>query len=419
VYVLHAATHEHSGAGRAAVRSHAATAKAGLRSELLVLHGSAAEPGIEVLAGPIRRRVDYLRQRAELALLSLQDTGDSAYRSLGFRGPGLARIREKRPDIVHLHWIPGLLGIADLPDLERPVVWTFHDQWPICGAEHYTELARPRLGYTADNRAPGARGPDLDRWTWQRKRAHWKSFAPTIVCSSRWMAAEVRASLMFAGREVHILPNPLDTSLYRAQDRAAARAAFGLPAGRTLLLFGAWEALTDRRKGFHVLSEALRLLQARGFAAEADLVLFGATGAGPLQGFNTHWLGVIPDEAAMRRLYSACDLLAIPSLQDNLPNILAEAMACGLPAVGSDTGGIPDLIRHGETGLLAAPGDAAQLAGRLEQLLRDAALRSRIAAAARAAIEGACDERAVGARYADIYRQAAEEWPRRESGTRH
>jgi len=418
MYVLHAATHEHTGAGRAAVRSHAAAAKAGLRSELLVLHGTAAEPGIEVLAGPIRRRVEYLRLRAELALLSLQDNGDDTYRtyrtyrSLGFRGPGLARIREKHPDVVHLHWIPGLLGIADLPEIHRPVVWTFHDQWPICGAEHYTSLVRPRLGYTADNRAPGARGPDLDRWTWQRKRAAWKTFAPVIVCSSRWMAAEVRASLMFGGRDVHVLPNPLDTALYRPQDRAAARAQFGLPAGRTLLLFGAWEALTDRRKGFHVLSEALRLLQARGLAAEADLVLFGATGAGPVQGFNTHWLGVIPDEDGMRRLYSACDLLAIPSLQDNLPNILAEAMACGLPAAGSETGGIPDLIRHGETGLLAAPGDAAQLAQQLEQLLRDAALRARIAAAARRAIEGACEEKLVGARYAELYRQAVDEWPR-------
>jgi glycosyltransferase involved in cell wall biosynthesis len=129
-----------------------------------------------------------------------------------------------------------------------------------------------------------------------------------------------------------------------------------------------------------------------------------------VQGFNTHWLGVIPDEAAMRQLYSACDLLAIPSLQDNLPNILAEAMACGLPAVGSDTGGIPDLIRNRETGLLAAPGDAAQLAEQLALLLRDAALRSRIREAARLAIGQACGERAVGTRYADIYKQAVEEW---------
>lgn len=405
--VLHAATHEHTGAGRAAVRTHAAVAKAGVASELLVLHGTGADPGVEVLGSPTRELVADLRNRAERALLSLQASGDDAYRSLGFRGPGLGAINARAADVVHLHWIPGLLGIADLPRIARPVVWTFHDQWPICGAEHYTELARPREGYTAANRRPGARGPDLDRWTWQRKRARWRGFAPVIVCSSRWMAGEVRASLLFGGREVHVIPNPLDTALYCPQDRAAARVALGLPGDRVLLLFAAWSATSDRRKGFHVLAEALRLLAGRGLAARVDLVVCGAKGAEPVHGFTTHWLGQLSDEASMRRLYSACDVLAIPSLQDNLPNILAEAMACGLPAVGSETGGIPDFIRPGETGLLAAPGQAPQLAERLELLLRDAALRSRIGEAARRTIEGACDERSIGARYAELYRAAA------------
>jgi glycosyltransferase involved in cell wall biosynthesis len=413
LHVLHVATHEHTGAGRAAARTHAAMSKAGVRSELLVLHGTAAEPGIEVLGGKPRHIVADLRLRAENALLSLQDDGDGngTFRSLGFAGPGLAAIRRKKPgpDLIHLHWIPGLLGIPDLPVLGRPVVWTFHDQWPICGAEHYTELARPRLGYDAGNRGPGARGPDLDRWTWERKRAAWASFAPTIVCSSRWMAGEVRASRMFGGRDadnVHILPNPLDTGLYCPLERAAARHHFGLPEDRKLLLFGAWGATTDRRKGFHVLSEALKQLSASGLAADTDLVLFGVSGIAAVQGFRTHSLGVIDTEAALRQLYSACDVLAIPSLQDNLPNILAEAMACGLPAVGSDTGGIPDLIRHGETGLLAAPGDAAQLADRLQLLLNDDALRARIRTAARRAIEEACGESSVAARYLEIYRKA-------------
>jgi glycosyltransferase involved in cell wall biosynthesis len=406
--VLHAATHEHTGAGRAAVRTHAAVAKAGVQSELIVLHGTGAEPGIRVLAGPWRRRLADLQLRAENTLLSLQQAGDGAYRSLGFGGgPGLAAIRRNKSNLVHLHWIPGLLGIADLPAIGRPVVWTFHDQWPICGAEHYTALARPHAGYDAGNRLPGAQGPDLDRWTWERKRRHWKDFAPTIVCSSRWMAGEVRASRLFGQRDIHVIPNPLDTALYRPQDRAAARARFGLPDGRKLLLFGAWGATTDRRKGFHVLSEALRQLSARGAAVGTDLVLFGESGSERVQGFDTHWLGVVGDEASMRQLYSACDVLAIPSLQDNLPNTLAEAMACGLPAVGSDTGGIPDLLRHGETGLLAAPGDAAQLADRLAQLLGDDALRARIAEEARRAIDSACGERAIGARYAELYRSIA------------
>ena len=109
---------------------------------------------------------------------------------------------------------------------------------------------------------------------------------------------------------------------------------------------------------------------------------------------------------AMRRLLAACDLLALPSLQDNLPNTLVEAMACGTPAVGSAIGGIPDLVEHGATGLLAAPGDAVQLAGHLETLLRDDPLRLRMGEAARQRVERDCGEGPVGERYAAIYRDA-------------
>lgn len=375
---------------------------------MLVLHGSGTAPGIEVLGGPARQRLAYLRLRAEQALLSLQSGAEAGYRSFGFAGPGLARIRALAPDLVHLHWIPELLGIADLPVLGRPVVWTFHDAWPICGTEHYTALARPREGYQPGNRAPGASGPDLDRWAWRRKRAQWKDFSPVIVCPSRWLAGEVRASALFGGREVHVVPNPLDTALFRPQDRAEARRQLGLPADRTLLLFGAWAATEDQRKGFHVLADALQRLHALGHAGETDLVVFGAQGSGNVRGFATHWMGFIEDEAAMSRLYAACDVFVLPSLQDNFPNTLAEALACGLAAVASDAGGIPDMLRPMETGLLARPGDAAELAERLATLLRDPGLRARLGGAGRRSIEQMCNQRSVAARYLEIYRQALE-----------
>ena len=405
--VVHATTHEHTGAGTSAVRIHRAVAKAGLRSELLVLHGNGAEPGVEVVVAPGRRRPLDLMLRAERMLLRLQTSAEPSYRSLGLvRGPGLAALRRRRADLVHLHWIPELLGVADVAAIAAPLVWTFHDQWPICGAEHYSASARPREGYTARNRTPGSGGLDLDRWTWERKRALWTDLAPLVVCPSRWMAGEVRASRLFGRCDIRVVPYPIDTARYRPEDRAAARATLGLPAGRRLMAFGAWEALRDRRKGWHVLEQALRVLAARGLCGAADLVLFGAEGGGRVHGFEAHWLGFIRDPDAMRHLLAACDVLVVPSLQDNLPNTIIEAMSCGTPAVAAETGGIPDLVVHGETGLLAAAGDAAQLADRLATLLADDALRVRFGQAARKRIEQECGEAAVGARYAAIYRDA-------------
>jgi glycosyltransferase involved in cell wall biosynthesis len=406
--VLGVATHEHTGAGRAAARIHAALAGAGADSRLLVLHGGGA--GVDVLGRGLAFLAADLRNRAELALLSLQKGGEPGFRSLGLGGPGLARINADSADVVHLHWIPGMLGIADLPAIRKPVVWTFHDAWPICGAEHYTALARPRSGYASGNRAPGASGPDLDRWTWQRKRARWRNFAPVVVCPSRWLADEVRASVLFGGREVHVVPNPVDTALYRPQDRAKARAALGLPQDRVLIAFGAQRASEDRRKGFHVLEEALASLAARGHPARADLVVFGAAGSGSVRGFRTHWMGVVEDEARMSQVYAACDVFALPSLQDNYPNTLVEAMACGLPPAASRVGGVSDLVLAGETGLLAAPGDATQLAGALQALLADPDLRARLGAAARRTIEAQCDPQQVGKRYLEIHAGAKAAW---------
>jgi glycosyltransferase involved in cell wall biosynthesis len=404
--VLHLTTHEHSGAGRAAVRIHRALRNSGVESEVLVLHGTGTEPGIGMLGGPARRRFAGYQRSAEEALFSLQGAGDGGYRSLGLWGAGLSAIRRGAADIVHLHWIPGLLAIADLPRIDRPVVWTFHDQWPLCGAEHYTELARPRSGYDESNRRPGNSGPDLDRWTWRRKLSAWREFTPSIVCPSRWLADEAGGSVLFGKCQVQTIPYPLDLSVFRPQDRVAARDLLRLPAGRTLLLFGASDPTGDRRKGFHVLSDALRHLAGRGLTAETDLVVYGAEGGGQVHGFNTHWMGFIRDDSVLSSLYSACDLFAIPSLQDNLPNTLIEAMACGLPAVGSNAGGITDLIRDKVTGLLAAPGDASQLADRIELLLRDPGLRSRMGKEARRSIETICDERAVADRYVAIYQSA-------------
>lgn len=417
--VLHAATHEHTGAGRAALRVHAAIARNGVASTMVVQHGDGSNPGVEALESPAGGVATQIRLRLERALLGLQAPGDDGYRSLGLGGgPGLAAIRRHAPDIVHLHWIPGLLGIADLPRIGRPLVWTFHDQWPVCGAEHYSDLARPREGYTPANRPAAARGPDLDRWVWQRKRRHWAALAPVIACSSRWLAEETRRSVLFGDCAIHAIPTPLDVALYQPRDRRAARQELGLPLDRRLLAFGAWGATTDRRKGFPVLREALQCLAARGLAEDADLLLFGATGREPVAGFRTHWLGHVAQERRMATIYAAADLLAIPSLQDNYPNVLAEAMACACPAVGSDVGGIPDLIQPEETGLLAPRGDAAALAAQLERLLRDDSLRLRLGEAARRKVEADCSERTVAARYRELYREALDADARRATASR-
>jgi 2-deoxystreptamine N-acetyl-D-glucosaminyltransferase/2-deoxystreptamine glucosyltransferase len=80
---------------------------------------------------------------------------------------------------------------------------------------------------------------------------------------------------------------------------------------------------------------------------------------------------------------ASLDLLVLPSQYEEMGSVLVEAMVAGLPVVATDVGGIPEVVRHGETGLLVPPGDVAALAAALDRVVADPVLRARLADGAR------------------------------------
>jgi glycosyltransferase involved in cell wall biosynthesis len=272
------------------------------------------------------------------------------------------RLNSSDADVVHLHWIAGeMLSITDIRNIDKPVVWTLHDMWAFCGAEHYTEEFRWREGYHSGNRPAYESGFDLNRWTWERKRQHWKK-PMQIVTPSRWLADCARESALMRGWPVTVIPNCLDTERWRPMEQTLARDLLGLPANVPLLMFGAIGGGRDPRKGFDLLTAAIEYL--RGEAPGAEMVVFGqlAPRTPPDLGYPIHYTGHLHDDLSLRALYSAADALIVPSRQDNLPNIAVEAQACGTPVVAFDTGGLPDIIEHQRTGYLAEPFEAESLA---------------------------------------------------------
>lgn len=314
-------------------------------------------------------------------------------------------------DVVNLHWVAGeTLSIEAIGRIHKPIVWTLHDMWAFCGSEHYaTEVEKPRWreGYKRDNRPVGYGWLDIDRWTWNRKRRAWRS-PMTIIAPSRWLADSVRQSALMRDWPVHVVPNPLDTDCYRPHDKVLCREILGLPQGVPLILFGAIGGGKDPRKGFDLLITALRQLSAEGRCADAHCVVFGQSQPRneSLIGYPMHWMGHVHDDWSLALLYSAADVVVVPSRQENLPQTGTEAQACGTPVVAFNATGLPDVVDHGATGYLAQPYIAEDLAQGIHWVLQDADRYAKLSAAARARAVSLWAPEVVAPQYVAVYKEA-------------
>jgi glycosyltransferase involved in cell wall biosynthesis len=316
------------------------------------------------------------------------------------------RLNHSDTDIVHLHWVNGeMLSIADIGKLKKPVVWTLHDMWAFCGAEHYTDEDRYQKGYLKNNRPSYESGFDLNRWTWSRKRKHWQR-PFHIVTPSQWLADCVRRSALMSDWPVTVVPYFIDPEVWKPFDTNLARQLLKLPADVPLLLFGAVGGTRNPRKGFDLLQSALDHL--RGQLPGLELVIFGQSAPKePIDlGFPVHYAGRLQDELTLRLLYCAADAMVIPSRQDNLPNTGLEAHACGTPVIAFQTGGLPDIVDHLKTGYLAQAFDTTDLAKGIGWVLSDSDRQLSLRAAARQRAVDKWSSHAVAKGYSRVYESA-------------
>ncbi len=261
-------------------------------------------------------------------------------------------------DIVHLHWISNFINISSLAKINKPIVWTLHDMWGFTGGCHYDyQCGRYREKCGTCPHLGSKFNKDLSRLILNKKKKKWGNLDLTIVTPSKWLAECAKSSSLFKNSRVKVIANGLNTNIFKPKNKDIARYALNLPQNKKLILFGAMNPISDRRKGFHYLQPVLERLSNQDIGTKAELVVLGATE--PINrlelGMKIHYMGRFQNDIALVLLYSSADVTLIPSLQDNLPNIAMESLACGTPVVAFKVGGMADMVEHKINGYLAQP----------------------------------------------------------------
>ena len=317
------------------------------------------------------------------------------------------RINTSDADIVHLHWINGeMISIKEVAKIEKPIVCTLHDMWAFNGAEHYDNLDNSERyveGYKRNNRPSNYAGVDIDRWTWNRKMKYWQDVQFNFVTPSNWLADCLSRSKLFEGQEAEVIPNGLETSIFKPTKKNITREILNLPEGKKIILYGALSAENDPIKGYQ------KLMGAKNYHKQSDLyfVVFGNDykRTENSKGVITQLMGRINDNVTLSLIYSAADVMVVPSIMEAFGQTASEAMACGTPVVAFNNTGSKDIVDHKENGYLAEPYSSNDLARGIEWVLADENRNKWLSKQARKKAEEQFDIEKVAKRYMKFYKK--------------
>lgn len=317
-------------------------------------------------------------------------------------------------DVIHLHWInQGFLSLDDILKIlksGKPVVWTMHDMWPFTGTCHYAGECENYL--TACHHCPilynGGSKNDISAKVFAKKQAIYAQAQIQFVACSQWLESLAKKSSLFANQAVCNIPNAINTQLFHPKEKDEARKKLNLPLDKKLLLFGSLK-ITDKRKGVDYLVQACKVFQQKypELSSSIGIVAMGHEGEAlsSLFPFPVYTLDYVSKERDLVEVYNAVDLYVTPSLQDNLPNTIVEAMACGVPCVGFHVGGIPQMIDHLHNGYVAEYKDAEDFSNGIHWALFEDDYASLSEQAVRKAL-ATYAESTVARKYIAVYNKA-------------
>jgi len=362
------------GAARAANRLHKALIGEGIDSKMLVQSKKSDDDTVIGPESDINKGMALIRPSLDKLPFKLYKNRSKTPFSPGWLpfGGYVKKINSLKPDIVHLHWINGgMISIKELVKIKAPIVWSLHDNWAFTGGCHIMwECEKyksscgkcPVLGSNKVN--------DLSHKVFNKKKKTFKKIKNlNVVGLSTWLAECAKKSTLFKDQVVYCLPNPINTKDFSPVDKKNARLLLNLPINKKLIAFGALSATNNINKGYQELSQALQSLK----TSDTELLVFGSSQPKENTEFTqkSHFFGRLHDNLTLRILYSAADVMIVPSKQEAFGQTASEAMACGTPVVAFGATGLLDIIDHKKNGYLAVPFDTYDLAQGIDWVLEN------------------------------------------------
>ncbi len=372
------------GAAIAAHRLVEALNRNGVEAKMMVGFSQTDDPKVTVATPRWKYNLNFTLERAKIWMKNRLRRQNLYSIDTASDGIDITKTKEfVEADVIHLHWInQGFLSFESMKKVlqsGKRIVWTMHDMWQCTGICHYAgECTKFR---TECHNCPLLTSPgkkDISNQSFRRKRILYHDADIRFVACSHWLHEQAASSALLKGKSISCIPNPLDTTLFSPGDRVEARKKLSLPLQKRLLLFGS-QKVTDERKGMNYLVEMAHILKERhSLRAELNLAFLvmgqQAERLAELLSLPVYPMGYVDSTEQLVNIYRAADLFITPSLFDNLPNTIVEAMACGTPCVGFRTGGIPEMIDHLGNGYVANYKDPADLANGVEYVLEHPSL---------------------------------------------
>ena len=370
------------------------------------------EPRYTKIAGAMQKRLDRRRQKGIYQQyndhIALRAPGEETFSMAQLPNPTELDWNAIDADVIHLHWISFFVDYSSffgsIPN-EVPIVWTLHDMNAFTGGCHYAnDCTRFKYGCGGCPQVTNSSRNDVSASTFRVKQKSLRHKNINVVTPSDWMRElAVRSKIWPEQTTFQTIRLGFDLKEFQPIAKSAARRELGIGEDSVLIAFGA-EDINNRRKGLQHLMPALADLTT---AKSVECVVFGS---GEIESIGNlpkiHHFGYVDSARKQSMIYSAADLVVVPSREDNQPQVGLEAMACGTPVVAFNAGGIPEYVRDGITGLIAKHGDERSLAERISWLVNHSEARLKMGQRARYMMEREFELGQQSRAYLNLYQNA-------------